>query len=149
MLVLRESEGSWDFCDGEIKGRAGLFADRCLHIQRTLSSRKSSPERESKMTPEELNNVAAELKRLGTELNLTDNQKEQLRTFLTDKYEQLQEYKKRNPNVSREDIAQYIAKNRAAGREKIEKFLTPEQLKIWDAEVAKAKDFLSQRAASA
>jgi len=101
------------------------------------------------MTPEELNNVATELKRLGTELNLTDNQKEQLRTFLTDKYEQLQEYKKQNPNVSREDIAQYIAKNRAAGREKIEKFLTPEQLKIWDAEVAKAKDFLSQRAASA
>jgi len=101
------------------------------------------------MTPEELNNVAAELKRLGTELNLTDNQKEQLRTFLTDKYEQLQEYKKQNPNISREDIAQYIAKNRAAGREKIEKFLTPEQLKIWDAEVAKAKDFLSQRAASA
>ena len=101
------------------------------------------------MTPEELNNVAAELRRLGTELNLTDNQKEQLRTFLTDKYEQLQEYKKQNPNISREDIAQYIAKNRAAGREKIEKFLTPEQLKIWDAEVAKAKDFLSQRAASA
>ena len=101
------------------------------------------------MTPEELNNVAAELKRLGTELNLTDNQKEQLRTFLTDKYEQLQEYKKQNPNISREDIAKYIAKNRAAGREKIEKFLTPEQLKIWDAEVAKAKDFLSQRAASA
>ena len=101
------------------------------------------------MTPEELNNVAAELKRLGTELNLTDNQKEQLKTFLTEKYEELQEYKKQNPNISREDIAQYIAKNRAAGREKIEKFLTPEQLKIWDAEVAKAKDFLSQRAASA
>jgi len=101
------------------------------------------------MTPDELNNIAVELKRLGTELNLTDNQKEQLRTFLTDKYEQLQEYKKQNPNISREDIAQYIAKNRAAGREKIEKFLTPEQLKIWDAEVAKAKDFLSQRAASA
>ena len=101
------------------------------------------------MTPEELNNIAAELKRLGTELNLTDNQKEQLRTFLTEKYEQLQDYKKQNPNVSRENIAQYIAKNRAAGREKIEKFLTPEQLKTWDAEVAKAKDFLSQRAASA
>jgi len=101
------------------------------------------------MTPEELNNVATELKRLGTELNLTDNQREQLRTFLTEKYEQLQEYKKQNPNVSREDIARYIAKNRAAGREKIEKFLSPEQLKVWDAEVAKAKDFLSQRAASA
>ena len=52
-------------------------------------------------------------------------------------------------NISKEDIAQYIAKNRVAGREKLEKFLTPEQLEMWDAEVAKAKDFLSQRAATA
>ena len=101
------------------------------------------------MTPEELSNIANELKRLGGELNLSDSQKDRLKTFLTEKYEQLQEYKKQNPNLSRDDIAQYIAKNRAAGREKIEKFLTPDQLKIWDAEVAKAKDFLSQRAASA
>ena len=101
------------------------------------------------MTPEELNTIAVELKRLVKELNLSDSQREQLKTFLTEKYEQLQEYKKQNPNISWEDIAQYIAKNRTAGREKIEKFLTPEQLKIWDAEVAKAKDFLSQRAASA
>jgi hypothetical protein len=101
------------------------------------------------MTPDELNNIAVELKRLGTELNLSDNQKEQLRTFLTEKYEKLQEYKKQNLNLSKEDLAQYIAKNRTAGREKIENFLTPEQLTKWDAEVAKAKDFLSQRAATA
>jgi hypothetical protein len=101
------------------------------------------------MTPEEISNIANELKRLGGELNLSDTQKDQLRTFLTDKYEQLQEYRKSNPNISKEDIARYIAKNRAAGREKLEKFLTPEQLKTWDAEVAKAKDFLSQRAATA
>jgi periplasmic protein CpxP/Spy len=101
------------------------------------------------MTPDELNNVAVELKRLGSELNLSDHQKEELKTFLTEKYEKLQEYRKQNPNVSREDIAQYVAKNRSAGREKIEKFLTPEQLTKWDAEIAKAKDFLSQRAASA
>jgi periplasmic protein CpxP/Spy len=101
------------------------------------------------MTPEEISNIANELKRLGGELNLSDSQKEQLKTFLTEKYQQLQEYKKQNPNVSKEDVIQYIAKNRSAGREKIEKFLTPEQLKTWDAEVAKAKDFLSQRAASA
>jgi len=98
------------------------------------------------MTPEEVNNIASELKRLGGELNLSDDQKERLRTFLADKYEQLQEYRKKNPNISKEDIAQYIAKNRAAGREKLEKFLTPEQLKIWDAELAKAKDFLSRAA---
>jgi len=101
------------------------------------------------VTPEEINNLASELKRLGGELKLSDDQREKVRTFLADKYEQLQEYRKNNPNISKEDIAQYIAKNRAAGREKLEKFLTPEQLKIWDAEIAKAKDFLSQRAATA
>jgi hypothetical protein len=101
------------------------------------------------VTPDELNNIAVELKRLGGELKLSDEQKDKLKTFLTEKYEKLQEYRKLNPNVSKEDIAQYIAKNRSAGREKLEQFLTPEQLKTFDAEVAKAKDFISQRAASA
>ena len=101
------------------------------------------------MTPDELNNIATELKRLGGELKLSDQQKEDLKSFLTEKYEKLQEYRRQNPNISKEDVANYIAKNRAAGREKLEKFLTPEQLKTWDAEVAKAKDFLSQRAATA
>ena len=101
------------------------------------------------MTPDELNSIATELKRLGGELKLSDQQKEDLKAFLTDKYEQLQEYRRQNPNISKEDIANYIARNRSAGREKLEKFLTPEQLKTWDAEVAKAKDFISQRAASA
>jgi hypothetical protein len=101
------------------------------------------------MTPDELSSIATELKRLGAELNLSDKQKEDLKNFLTEKYEQLQEYRKQNPSVSKEDLAKYVAKNRDAGREKIQKFLTPEQLKIWDAEVAKAKDFLSQRAAAA
>jgi periplasmic protein CpxP/Spy len=103
----------------------------------------------NKMTPDELNNIAVELKRLGSELNLSDEQKDQVKTFLADKYEKFQEYKQQNPNVSREDIAQYLAKNRSAGREKLEKFLTPDQLAKWDAEIAKAKDFLSTRAASA
>ena len=101
------------------------------------------------MTPDELNNIGAELKRFGSELSLSDQQKDQLKTFLTDKYEKLQEYKKQNPNVSKEDIAQFVAKNRSTGREKLQKFLTPEQLTKWDAEMAKAKDFLGQRAASA
>lgn len=101
------------------------------------------------MTPDELGNIVVELKRLGSELNLSDQQKEGLKAFLTEKYEKLQEYRRQNPNVSKEDIAQYVAKNRSAGREKLEKFLTPEQLTKWDAEIAKAKDFLSQRAASA
>jgi len=53
------------------------------------------------MTPDELNTITAELKRLVKELNLSDSQREQLKTFLTEKYEQLQEYKKQNPNISR------------------------------------------------
>ena len=101
------------------------------------------------MTPDELNNIAVELKRLGTELNLSDEQKGNPKTFLTEKYEKLQEYKKQNPNVSKDDIQRYVAKHRSEGREKIEKFLTPEQLAKWGAEIAKAKDFLSHRAASA
>ena len=101
------------------------------------------------MTPDELSNIAAELKRLGTELNLSDKQKEDLKGYLTEKYEKLQEYKKQNPNISKEDVVQYIAKNRSAGREKLEKFLTPDQLAKFDADVAKAKDFISKRAAGA
>ena len=101
------------------------------------------------MTPDELNSIAVELKRLGSELNLSDQQKEGLKTFLTEKYEKLQEYRKANPNLSKEDVLQYIAKNRSAGREKLERFLSPDQLTKWDAEISKAKDFLSTRAASA
>jgi protein CpxP len=101
------------------------------------------------MTPEEMNNIAFELERAGSELNLSDQQKEGLKTFLTEKYEKLQEYRKAKPNLSKEDVLQYIAKNRSAGREKLERFLTPDQLSKWDAEMPKAKEFLSTRAASA
>jgi len=62
------------------------------------------------MTPDELRNIATELKRFGIELSLSGSQKGQFRTFLTEKYGHLQEYKKQNPNVSKEDIVQYVAK---------------------------------------
>ena len=101
------------------------------------------------MTPDELNNIATELKRIGGELNLSEGQKEGLKTFLTDRFEKLQEYRKQNPNVSKEDVVKYLAKHREAAREKLEKFLTSEQLTKFDAEMAKAKDFISQRAAGA
>jgi len=74
------------------------------------------------MTPDELRNIATELKRFGIELSLSGSQKGQFRTFLTEKYGHLQEYKKQNPHITKEDIVQYVAKNRAAGRENIEKF---------------------------
>jgi len=134
---------------GQILGRAGMFGIRTPLSFSRFATYRNPARKWSNMTPEEVSNIAAELKRLGTELNLSDSQKDQLKSFLTEKYEQLQEYRKQNPNLSKEDVTKYIAKNREAGRQKLEKFLTPEQLKTWDAEVAKAKDFLSQRAAKA
>jgi periplasmic protein CpxP/Spy len=101
------------------------------------------------MTPEDLNTITTELKRFGTELNLTDAQKEQLKTFLTEKYQKLQEFRQQNPNASKDDLTRNLATIRSAGREKLKRFLTPDQLTKWDAEIAKAKDFLGQRAATA
>jgi len=101
------------------------------------------------MTPEDLRTIATELKRFGTELNLSHEQKGQLKTFLTEKYQKLQEFRQQHPNASRDDLTRHLATIRCAGREKLEKFLTPDQLTKWDAEMAKAKDFLGQRAATA
>jgi protein CpxP len=101
------------------------------------------------MTPEDLNTITTELKQFGTELNLTDAQKERLKTFLTEKYQKLQEFRQQNPNASKDDLTRNLATIRSAGREKLARFLTPDQLKKWDAEIAKAKDFLGQRAATA
>jgi hypothetical protein len=101
------------------------------------------------MTPEDLTTVKTELKRFAKELNLSDAQKKKLKTFLTEKYEKLQAFRQQNPSATKEDLTRNLATIRSAGREKLEKFLTPDQLTKWDAEIAKAKDFLGRRAATA
>ena len=88
------------------------------------------------------------MKQFATNLNLSDAQKEQLKTFLTEKYTKLQEFRQQNPNLSKEDLVQRIASIRSSGREQLVKFLTPEQLAKWDAEVAKAKEFFGQKIAA-
>jgi hypothetical protein len=100
------------------------------------------------MTPEDLTIVSNELKQFATNLNLSDSQKEQLKTFLTEKYAKLQEFRQQNPNLSKEELVQRIASMRTAGREHLVKFLTPEQLAKWDAEVSKAKEFFGQKIAA-
>jgi hypothetical protein len=50
--------------------------------------------------------------------------------------------KKSHPDVTRQDIIKAVGSHRAELREGLERFLTQEQLKKWDAEVAKAKEFL-------
>jgi Spy/CpxP family protein refolding chaperone len=94
--------------------------------------------------------VANELKQLVGNLNLSDEQQEKVRSFLSEAREKVGEYRKQNPNATKEDLVRKVAENRTEIRERLTKFLTPEQLTKWDAEVAKAKEFLGQaRAASA
>ncbi len=99
------------------------------------------------LTREEREIVVEELRKIGADLNLSDEQKEKVERFMTEASEKIQEYKQRNPNASREDLAKKIAENRASIRERLVNFLTPDQLAKWDAGVAKAKEFLGQKAA--
>jgi periplasmic protein CpxP/Spy len=100
------------------------------------------------LTPEEREVVTSELKKIGADLNLSDEQKEKVQRFMTDASEKIQDYKQQHPNASREDLMAKIAENRARIRERVVDFLTPDQLAKWDAGVAKAKEFLGQKAAA-
>jgi phage shock protein A len=84
------------------------------------------------MTPEVKSRIEDELKRFATELNLSDSQKAQLRTALERAEDKLGEIREKTP----------IGKVRESIREQLTKFLTPQQLTKWDAEMAKAATFL-------
>ena len=100
------------------------------------------------MSPEKLDAVTTELKRIGQSLNLSDDQKTKLRTFLAEKHAKIQEFRQQNPSISQQDLIQKIKSMRGSLREHVVKFLTPEQLGKWDAEVAKARDFLGHNIAA-
>jgi transcription initiation factor TFIIIB Brf1 subunit/transcription initiation factor TFIIB len=100
------------------------------------------------LTQEQRNMVVDELKRFATDLSLSDDQKQKLQDFLSEASEKLQEYKQQNPNASREDLIRKVADNRSMIRQRLISFLTPEQLNKWDAEAAKAKEFLGQKLAA-
>ena len=101
------------------------------------------------LTPEQRNTIAAELKGLVSSLNLSDDQKQRLQGFMTEASEKVQEYKQQNPNASQQDLVKKVAENRAAIRQRLENFLTPEQLQKWDTEIGKAREFLGQKLAAA
>lgn len=94
------------------------------------------------LSPEAKQAVAAEVKRFAADLQLSDAQKEQLHTALENGRERLEEIRKEHPDLTKADVIEKLKSVRGAARERLVKFLTPEQLKKWDAEVAKAKGFL-------
>jgi periplasmic protein CpxP/Spy len=89
--------------------------------------------------------VETELKRFAADLNLSEAQKAQLKTALEHAHEKIEEVREKNPNISRADVVAKLKENRAVIRERVVKFLTPEQLTKWDAEVTKAKTFLGNK----
>ena len=92
--------------------------------------------------------VATELRRFASDLNLTDDQKQKLHVALTEAREKIAEYMQQNPNTTKADIISKVVANRDAIRQRVVTFLSPEQLKKWDEEKAKAKDFLGQKIAA-
>ena len=88
--------------------------------------------------------VETELKRFAADLNLTDAQKGQLKTALENAHEKIDEIRAKNPNISKADVVAKLKEHRSEIRERVVKFLTPEQLTKWDAAVTKAKTFLGE-----
>jgi hypothetical protein len=101
------------------------------------------------LNPELRDKLTGEMKQFSTSLNLSEGQKQKLQESLSNAYQKMQEYKQQNPGASKEDLVRKVAENRDSIRQRLVSFLTPEQLTMWDSEIAKAKDFLTQRAASA
>ena len=96
------------------------------------------------MNDEQAQALRNEIKRFAGDLNLSDEQKTKLHERMAFAAGRLHEYQKSHPDVTRQDVINSLRSHRAELREGLERFLTPEQLKKWDAEVAKAKDFLGQ-----
>jgi periplasmic protein CpxP/Spy len=97
------------------------------------------------MTAEQRDQVATEFKRFAGDLNLSEPQKEKLQAALAEKREKVGEYIKTHPDTTKAEIVAKVKEHRAEIHERIAAFLSPEQLKKWDNEVAKAQEFLGQR----
>ena len=94
------------------------------------------------MTTEARTKIVDEVKRFAADLNLSESQKSQLQTAFEKAEDRIEEIRKANPDVTRADVIKKLAAARDQIREHIVKFLTPDQLKKWDAAMSKARTFL-------
>jgi periplasmic protein CpxP/Spy len=99
------------------------------------------------LTSEQRDQVAAEVKNFAANLHLSNDQKEKLQNAFQDARGRLGDYMKEHPNITKADMAKEIMARRDQIRQHVVSFFSPDQLKMWDAEVAKAKDFLGQHMA--
>ena len=94
------------------------------------------------MTTEAKTKILDELKHFAAELHLSEAQKHQLQTALEHAEDRIEEIRKHHPDVTRADVIAKLRESRDKIREQVVKFFTPEQLQKWDAEMAKAREFL-------
>ncbi|HMF53830.1 MAG TPA: hypothetical protein VK593_05740 [Edaphobacter sp.] len=97
------------------------------------------------LTTEQRDQVATEVKRFAADLKLTSDQKEKLQTAFQAARGKLGDYMEQHPGVSRADIAKELSTQRTEIRQRVVNFLNPDQLKMWDTEIGKAKEFLGQQ----
>jgi serine protease inhibitor len=94
------------------------------------------------VTTEVRTKIVDEVKRFAGDLNLSDAQKTQLQTAFEKAEDRIEQIRKENPDVTRVDVIRKLAAARDQIREHVVKFLTPEQLTKWDAEMSRARTFL-------
>ncbi len=100
------------------------------------------------LTQEQREQVVTEVKRFAMDLHLSDDQKEKLQNAFTDARSKVGDYLQEHPGVTRADIAKQVVSHRDQIRQRVMNFLTPDQLNVWDSEMAKAKEFLGQKLAA-
>lgn len=100
------------------------------------------------LTPEQRDQVVAEAGKFAASLNLSNDQKEKLQNAFTDARSKMGDYLKDHPGITRTDIVKQLAGHRDQIRQRVVGFLTPDQMNKWDAEIAKAKEFLGENMAS-
>lgn len=97
------------------------------------------------LTPEQTGQIASEVKGFAASLHLNPDQKEKLQTAFRDARGKLGDYLKDHPNVSKADVVKELSTQREEIRQRMVKFLNPDQLRTWDTEIGKAKQFLGQK----
>ncbi|HTH53695.1 MAG TPA: hypothetical protein VL495_07075 [Edaphobacter sp.] len=100
------------------------------------------------LTQEQRDQILSEVKRFSSDLNLTPEQQEKLQTAFQAARGKLGDYMSEHPSATRSDIAKELSSHRDQIRQRVVNFLSPDQLKKWDAEVVKAKQFLGQQTAA-
>jgi periplasmic protein CpxP/Spy len=97
------------------------------------------------MTVEQRKQVATELKRFATDLDLSEEQREKLHAALAEGREKVGVYLKTHPNTTKAEIVAKVKEHRGHIHDRIAKILNSDQLGKWDNKVAKAKEFLGQK----